>query len=137
MIATDGVQQVDQILVEQSIDRLAEHGGAGDAVETLQRRVPANHLFAGTNHQQAIVEGLENVFVESVQPVELGGLEMQLAIEAPVFNRGGGLRRYGSDERGVLGAERRRTSWGEDAEVAVARTSASEARDRQQWVECV
>ena len=79
---------------------------ARDAVEALERRVPANHAVAGPDHQQPIVERLEDVLVEGVQAIELGRLEVQLPIEAAVLDGGRGLRGHGGDQRGVFGAER-------------------------------
>ena len=59
----------------------ADGVGARHAVELLERAVPADDAVVEVDHQQAVVERLEDVLVERAQPIELHGLEVQLAVE--------------------------------------------------------
>src|SRR5439155_2865978 len=56
--------------------------------------------------QQAVVERLEDVLVESAHAIELERLQVQLTVEPRVLDRGGNLTRHGSQQRHVLTAQR-------------------------------
>ena len=84
------------VRVEQPVERLAERVGARDAVEALERLVPADDAIVEADDEQPVVERLEDVLVEGAQPIELGGLDVQLPIEPAVFDR----RRRLSGHRG-------------------------------------
>ncbi len=73
--------------VEQLVEGLAHCLGAGDAVELLECLVPPDDAVVQAEHHQTVVERLEDVFVELAQPIQFGGLEVQLTIEAAVFER--------------------------------------------------
>ena len=106
ILLANRAQQLEDVRIEQAIDGLAEHRRARHPVEAFERGVPADHVVARPDHQQPVIERLEDVFVERVEAIQLRRLEMQLAIEAAVFDRGRGLRGDGGDKRGVFGAER-------------------------------
>src|SRR5213078_4790012 len=57
-------------------------------------------------HEQAVVERLENVLVERTHPIELERLDVQLAIEAGVFKRRRNLAGDGGEQAHVLAVER-------------------------------
>ena len=58
------------------------------------------------DHQQAVVERLEDVLVEGAQPIELGGLEVQLAVQPAVLDRGRGLSGHRRQQRHVFAGQR-------------------------------
>ena len=106
VVATSQTHQVDQVRIEEPVDVLTEHGCPLEPMDALECPVPAYHVVRRPQHQQPIVERLEDVFVKSVEAIQFRGLEVQLAIQAAVLDRGGGLRGDGRDERGVFTAER-------------------------------
>ena len=61
-----------------SRERAADRRVARDAVETLERAVPAHDPLVRVEHHQPVVERLEDVLVELAHPAELLGLEVQL-----------------------------------------------------------
>ena len=54
-------------------------------LQPLERGVPANHLIARPDDEQAVVERFQDVLVERVQAIELRRLEVELAIQPAVF----------------------------------------------------
>ena len=56
--------------------------------------------------EQAVVERLEDVLVEHPQAVELRGLDVQLAIEARVLDRGGDLAGHRRHQPEVVAGQR-------------------------------
>ena len=57
-------------------------------------------------HDEAIVERLEDVLVELAQPGELVGLGLQLPVEAAVLERRGDLPGNGREQRHVFAVQR-------------------------------
>ena len=72
--------------VEQHLERPAYRLAAAQPVDALERVVPAHHRAVAADHEQAVVERLEDVLVEHPQPIELRGLDVQLAVEAGVLD---------------------------------------------------
>ena len=58
---------LDERRVEQPVERLAQGIGARDAVQALERLVPADHPIVKPDDEQAIVERFEDVLVEGAQ----------------------------------------------------------------------
>ena len=79
---------------------------ARHAVQRFERAVPAHDPVVEVEHQQAVVERLEDVLVELAHPIELVGLEVQLPVEAGVLERGRHLAGDGGEQRHVLAVER-------------------------------
>ena len=79
---------VDERRVEQPIERLAERIGARHAVEALERLVPADDAIVEADHEQPVVERFEDVLVEGAQAIELRRLDVELAIQPAVLDRG-------------------------------------------------
>ena len=92
--------------VEDVQQPAADGVGARDAVERLERVVPADDLLVVVEHDQAVVERFEDVLVELAHPAELLGLEVKLAIQAAVLDRGRDLPGDRRQQREVLAVER-------------------------------
>ena len=70
--------------------------------------VPSDHAILEIQHDEAVVERLEDVLVELAQPIELVGLGPQLAVEAAVLERRGHLAGHRREQRHVFAAQRLR-----------------------------
>ena len=85
----------DDLGLEQRVEWAANALRRGGARRCARERDSSARRAVAANHEQAIVERLENVLVEDVQPVELRRLEVQLAVEAAVLDGRGHLSRHG------------------------------------------
>src|SRR3954466_2989903 len=91
MILARGAKRFHERRVEQITEPPADRRLPCDAVEILERAVPANDLLVGIEDDEAVVERLEDVLVELAHPPELFGFQVQLAVEPAVFDRRGDL----------------------------------------------
>ena len=80
--------------------------GPLDAVEGLERVVPADDALVGVEHHQTVVERFEDVVVELAHPPELLGLEMELTVEPAVLDRRRDLPGDRGQQREILAVER-------------------------------
>ncbi len=74
--------------------------------QPLERLIPANHSLIEPDDEQPIVQRFEDVFVERAETIELGGLEMQLMIEASVLDGRCSLAGDRGEQRHVFARER-------------------------------
>src|SRR5471030_235526 len=101
-----GAQRLDKRRVEQIAEPAADRLVAGDAVELLERAVPADDLLVHVEHDESVVERLEDVLVELAHAAELLGLEVQLPVEAAVLDRGRDLAGHRRQQAEILAVER-------------------------------
>ena len=106
VVALRGVQGFDKRPVEDIRELSTNRAGARHAVEAFERAIPAHDPLVDVEHHQAIVEGFEDVLVELAHPSKFFRLEMKLAIEASVFNRGRHLAGDRRQQREVFAVER-------------------------------
>ena len=105
MIVPRGSQRLDERRIEQIAKPAPDRRLAGDAIEFFERAIPPDDLLVAVEHHEAVVERFENVFVELAHAAELFGLEMQLPVEAPVFDCRGDLARNRRQEPEILAVE--------------------------------
>ena len=77
------------------------------ADEQLQAPIPPQDVIVHVDHEQRVRQRLDDAVVELVQPLDLGGLAAELAVQPRVLDRGGRLRGDGAEQRHVLAAEDR------------------------------
>ena len=106
ILAALGAQRFDERRLEHVGERAVDGVGPRHAVERFERAVPADNPLAPVEHDQPVVERFEDVLVELAQAVELFRLQVQLAIQAAVLDRGRRLSGDGGQQREVLAVER-------------------------------
>ena len=77
-----------------------------DAVDLFHRPVPPDDAAVPVEHDQAVVQRLQDVLAELPHPLELVRLRAQLPVEPAVLQRRGRLRRDRGEQRHVLAAQR-------------------------------
>ena len=105
-VAPSRANRLSELRVENIAQRPPDRVAPRDAVQLLQRRVPPDDPVVEVDHEQAVVERLENVLVERAHPVELKRLDVQLPVEASVLKRRGDLARDRDEQRGVFAVQR-------------------------------
>ena len=101
-----GAQRLDERRIEDLAERPADRIGALDAVEALERVIPADDALVLVEHDQPVVERLEDVLVELAHPAELLGLEVELPVQPAVLDRGRDLAGDRRQQREILAVER-------------------------------
>ncbi len=81
-------KRVDELVEERHVaERLAERLAAAHGVHRFHLRVPALDAVVEIESEDADVDGFDDVFVEFLQPFELGDLFFQARIEAGILQR--------------------------------------------------
>ncbi len=97
---------LDEARVEDVAEATAHGGGGRHAVELFERAVPPEDAAVRIRDDQPVVERLQDVVAELAEAIELFGLDVKLAVEAAVLERGGDLSGNGRQQRRVLAAQR-------------------------------
>ncbi len=105
-LATAGAQDLEEPFVEDLLELAADGFLVADAVEFLQAPIPTHDAIVAIDNGQTVVERLQDVLAELAHPVELVGLDGELAVEAAVFERRRGLRGHRGKKRHVFAAQR-------------------------------
>ena len=92
--------------IEQGRQRPSHGGGVRQAVDAVERCIPAHDPIFEVQHDEPVVQRLDDVLVELANPVDLGRLDLQLRVETTVLDRGGDLRRDRRQQGDVLAAQR-------------------------------
>src|SRR3954471_2312966 len=102
MLAARRPQCRDERAVEYVAQLAPDRGFARHAIEALERAVPTDDPFLRVEHDESVIERFQDVLVELPHAAELFGLEMQLAIQTAVFNRGCDLTRDRGEQAEVF-----------------------------------
>src|SRR4029453_1015805 len=106
MLTASRAQGLDKRCFEDVGETTADGGGTRYAVERLERGIPTHDALLCVEHDEPVVERLQNVVVELAHPAELLGLEVQLTVEPPVLDGCGHLSRHGCEQGQILAVER-------------------------------
>ena len=85
LLVAEAFQSLDELRREDGAKRLADGLGAAEGVHGLHLRVPAFDAVVEIEGQDADVDGLDDVFVELLEPLEFADLFFQAGIEAGVL----------------------------------------------------
>jgi hypothetical protein len=99
-------QGIQESLGEDGVELLPEHLGPGAAIEPLHRTVPAHHLALEVEHHDPRVEAFQDVLVVVLEPAQLVRFLGEAAVQPPVHDRGGRLRRERLERVDFLAVER-------------------------------
>src|SRR5258708_14149573 len=102
MILAGDAKRFDERRVEDLAEQTSDRRVAPHTVEALERLVPTDDPLVSLEHDEPIIERLENVVVELAHPPELFGLQVQLTIQPAVLNRGRNLTRNGREQRRIF-----------------------------------
>ena len=92
-------KRFDERRVEQIVEAAGRwHRPARRRTARSSARIPADDAIVQIEHEQAVVKRFENVLVERAHPIELERLDVQLAIQACVFERRGDLSGHGAEQ---------------------------------------
>src|SRR6266849_3959058 len=86
-----GAQRLDKWHVEDIGERAPDRRLPRKPVEAFERAIPPDDPLPRVEHDEPIVERLEDVVVELAHAAELLGLQVELTIEPAVLDRGGYL----------------------------------------------
>ena len=105
-VAARGADRLHEGRIEQLLQLAADGLGARNAVELLQRGVPPDDAIAQIDDEEAVVERLQDVFVEGAHAIELVRLDVQLAVQPGVLERGRDLAGHRRQKPRVLAVQR-------------------------------
>ena len=105
-VPSGGAHGFDEGGIEEIAQRAAGGGRSRDAIELLQRAIPADDPILEVDDQQSVVERFEDVLVECAHPIDFHRLQVQLAIEPCVLERRRDLTGHCCQQSRVLAAER-------------------------------
>ena len=105
-LAPRRAQHLEEARIEDLLEPAPDRLFVAHAVQLFEAAVPAHDAVVAIDDREAVVERLEDVLAELAHPLELVGLDVQLAVEPAVLERRRRLRRDRREQRHVLAAQR-------------------------------
>jgi hypothetical protein len=105
-VAPRRAQRLDERRLEQLVEAPRRRLALRHAGERLHRRVPPHYPIVQVEHEQAVIERLDDVLVEGAHAIELERLDVQLTVEPGVFHRRRYLSRNGGEKAHVFAVQR-------------------------------
>ncbi len=87
------------------MERLAEGFGAAEGVHGLHLRIPAFDAVVEVEGEDADVDGLDDVFVELLEPLELANFVFEAGVEAGVLEGDADVAGEGLEQLDVFAGE--------------------------------
>ena len=81
------VEEVEKVRREQGPERLPEGLRSRPAEENFHLLIPALDAIFEINGEDADVDGLQDVLIEFLEPLELGNLSLQPTVELRILDR--------------------------------------------------
>jgi hypothetical protein len=105
LLVAEAFQRLDELGREDACEFLADGLGAAEGVHGLHLRVPAFDAVVEIEGQDADVDGLDDVFVELLEALELADLFFQAGVEAGVLQGDADVAGQGFEQLDVFAGE--------------------------------
>src|SRR5665213_507072 len=106
LFGAQAVEAVEEVGGEDFGERAAQGFGAREGVHDFHLRVPALDAVLEVDGEDADVDGLDDVFVEVLEALEVGDLLLEAAVELGVLDGDADVTGEGFEEFDVFGGEK-------------------------------